>query len=118
MPNIKRQTHKFDATGKISGRLATQVAILLAGKNKVTYLPNVDGGDIVEVSNCAKLAFTGNKLVNKKYRRVSGYPGGLTETRLGALMAKNPQAVFKDIVRTMLPNNKLRPARLKRLILK
>ncbi|MFC1613157.1 uL13 family ribosomal protein, partial [Patescibacteria group bacterium] len=77
MKKIDRQTHKIDAENKISGRLATEIAILLMGKNKASYRPNLDAGEFVEVNNADKLKFTGNKMDQKKYYHYSGYQGGL-----------------------------------------
>ena len=115
---MERKTHIIDATDKAIGRLATQIATILRGKNKVTYRPHLDEGDRVEVINLAKVKITGKKLQQKKYYRVSQYPGGLKTTTLEELLAKNPGEALKKSVKQMLPNNKLRPGMLKRLIIK
>jgi large subunit ribosomal protein L13 len=115
---MQRNTHKIDATGQAYGRLASKIAILLRGKNKATYTPHIDEGDIVEVSNVDKMTYTGKKLIQKKYYRVSQYPGGLKSISLGAMNEKNPGEALGKAVKQMLPANKLRPGMLKRLIIK
>jgi len=115
---IKRQLHKLDATDMTVGRLATQIAVFLRGKNKPEFEPHIDNGDIVEVSNVDKLKFTGKKLEQKKYFRYSGYPGGLKETKLSDLAKNNPAEILRRAVREMLPDNRLRKNMLKRLIIK
>jgi large subunit ribosomal protein L13 len=115
---MERKLHIIDATDKAIGRLATQIATILRGKNKVTYRPHLDEGDCVQVINADKVKITGKKLVQKKYYRVSQYPGGLKTTTLEELMAKDPGAAIKKSVKQMLPNTKLRPGMLKRLIIK
>ncbi|OIO45506.1 MAG: 50S ribosomal protein L13 [Parcubacteria group bacterium CG1_02_37_51] len=118
MKNIERKFHKLDATGVSAGRLASTVAILLIGKNKVDYTPQYDLGDFVQISNIGKLKFTGNKLETKIYYRNTGYIGNLKSTKLSEYMATRPDFIFKKIVRNMLPDNRLRVARLKRLTFK
>lgn len=115
---MERKVHKIDATGQAPGRLATRIATLLRGKNKPTYRPHVDEGDIVEITNADKVKITGKKLIQKKYYRVSQYPGGLKATPLWALKEKNPGEIIKRAVKQMLPATKLRPGMLKRLIIK
>lgn len=112
---MDRQTHKIDASGKIAGRLASQIATLLQGKNKVDYKPNVDSGDIVEVSNVAAMKFSGKKLDTKVYYRNTGYPGGIRTKKVKDMMAEEPQEVLRKMVYLMLPDNKLRANRIKRL---
>ncbi len=115
---IKRNKHKIDAENKTVGRLASQIAVILRGKNKPEFEPHIDIGDIVEVININKLKFTGKKLEQKKYFRYSGYPGGIKETEMSVLYKKNPALIFKRAVKQMLPDNKLREGMLKRLIIK
>lgn len=105
----------IDASGQTLGRLSTQVAMLLMGKNKPSYTPNVVSGDIVIVINSAKIKVTGNKLTDKFYYRHSGYPGGLKEASLRELMQKNPNMVIEHAVAGMLPKNKLQAQMLKNL---
>lgn len=113
--NNHRQTHKIDAEGRVLGRLATEIAILLRGKNKVNFEPQVDRGDVVELRNADKIKFTGNKPDTKIYYRHTNYPGGLKETKLSKLFAENPEEVIKKAVWNMLPKNKLRSRFIKRL---
>jgi large subunit ribosomal protein L13 len=111
----KRETHTIDATGKILGRLATQISILLRGKHKKNFQPNKDMGDFVIVKNVDKIKFTGKKLENKKYYFHSGYLGGLKEIPLGKIFSKNPAKVLKMAVQRMMPKNKLTRQQIKRL---
>ena len=115
MNKIERKLHKIDATDKAVGRLATQIATYLRGKNKPEFIPNIDGGDIVEVSNLNKLKFTGKKLDQKTYYHYSGYPGGMKEKKMNKL---EPADVLRRAVRDMLPPVKFRQDMLKRLIVK
>jgi len=114
-PKINRKIHKIDAEGKVAGRLASELAILLMGKNKSSYAPNVDNGDFIEVSNVDKLKFTGKKLLQKKYYHYSGYQGGLKEKKLKDVFEKSPNIVLHKAVYNMLPKNKLRKNFIKRL---
>ncbi len=118
MKEIVRTKHIIDATAQSAGRLATQIAKLLMGKNKSVYIPNLDNGDFVIIENASKLKFTGLKLEQKKYRTHSQYPGGLKETLLRDAFAKSPSFVIRKTVYNMLPKNKLRPAMMKRLSVK
>lgn len=113
--NIERKIHNIDATDRILGRLATEIAVLLRGKHKVDFQPNQDRGDIVEVSNVDKLKFTGAKIDQKRYYRHSGYPGGLKEEKLSDLIKTNPERVLHNAVIHMLPDNRLRAEMIKRL---
>ena len=115
---MERKVHNIDATGKIAGRLASQVATILMGKRKINYAANIECGDIVEISNISAIRFTGNKLDSKLYYRHSQYPGSLKTTKLKDMMAKNPKKTFIQILHNMLPKNRLRPKMLKRLIIK
>lgn len=115
---INRDKHQIDACGRIAGRLASEVAILLMGKHKVSYQPHIDGGDFVEVANVDKLKFSGDKLEQKIYYRTSGYPGGIKETPLKKIFKEKPDELFIKIVRNMLPKNRLRKEMLKRLTFK
>ncbi len=118
MKKITRQNHTIDATDKVIGVMATEIATLLRGKNKVEFEPNLDCGDVVEVKNIDKVRFTGKKLDQKKYFSYSGYPGGLKEKKLGEVFKNNPGEVLKRSVREMLPPVKFRKEMLKRLIIK
>lgn len=97
----------IDATDVVLGRLATQIARKLMGKEKAQFSPHVLTGDTVIVLNASKIAVTGNKLVDKKYYRHSGYPGGIKEINLQDQLEKNPRAVIESAVKGMLPKNKL-----------
>jgi large subunit ribosomal protein L13 len=112
---MERKIHKIDAEGKAAGRLASQIAILLRGKHKVDWQPNIDSGDFVEVSNVVKMKFTGNKLENKIYYHHSRHPGGLRETQLKKMFAEKPEFVLWNAVYHMLPSNKLRDKMIKRM---
>ncbi|MFA6106463.1 MAG: 50S ribosomal protein L13 [Patescibacteria group bacterium] len=115
---IERKHYKIDAEGKSVGRLATQIALVLRGKNKPEYTPNIDAGDIVEVGNIARLKFTGKKLEQKKYFRYSGYPGGLKTVKMRDVMQNKPAEILVRAVREMLPPNRLRNGMMKRLIIR
>jgi len=112
---MERKTHTIDATGKVLGRLATQITILLRGKHKRDFQPNQDMGDFVIVKNIDKIRVTGRKMEEKKYFRYSGYPGGLKTVSFKELFAKDPFKVLKIAVFRMLPANKLRKIQIKRL---
>lgn len=118
MTNINRQLHKIDAEGKAVGRIATDIAIKLRGKNKPEFQPHLDCGDIVEVANIDKLKFTGKKLEQKTYYKYSGFPGGMKEKKMGDLNKTNPADILKRAVRDMLPPVKFRNDMLKRLIIR
>ena len=104
-----------DAEGQTLGRLATQIATVLRGKNKPEYTPHIDTGDFVIVVNAEKIVVTGDKLSQKKYRRHSGYPGGLRERTLAEMLARRPEEVIRKAVKGMLPRNKLARAQLRKL---
>jgi large subunit ribosomal protein L13 len=113
--DIERAWHVVDADGAVLGRLASQVATLLRGKHKPIYAPHVDTGDHVIVVNAAKLDITPRKLADKRYRRHSGYPGGLREESLEHLLARDPERVVRLAVRGMLPKGRLGRSMLKKL---
>ena len=104
---IKREWHLVDASGQILGRLATQIADLIRGKNKPYFSPHQDLGDYVVVINTDKIKVTGKKMKNKKYYHHSGYLGGLKTESLEEKMTKNSAALFKDAVWGMIPHNRL-----------
>jgi large subunit ribosomal protein L13 len=112
---MKRETHKIDAAGRILGRLAAEIVVLLRGKHKPDFAPNKDMGDFVAVKNAAKLKFTGRKFNQKKYFHHSGYLGGLKELPLKKLFERAPEEVLRKAVLGMLPKNKLRAKMIKRL---
>lgn len=96
-----------DAQGKTLGRAATQIAMMLMGKNKPTYTPHVDTGDYVIVVNADKIALTGKKLQDKKYYRHSKWMGSLKETSAGELLKKDPTKLIQFAVKGMLPKSRL-----------
>ncbi len=112
---IKRKWYLIDAKGQILGRLATRIARILMGKNKVSYTPHVDNGDFVVVINADKIKVTGKKMEKKIYYRHSGYMGNLKEISLKDMMAKHPERVITLAVKRMLPKNKTLKHRIKRL---
>ena len=104
---VTRQWHVIDATDVVLGRLASHTAVLLRGKHKPTFAPNVDGGDFVIVINADKVAIGPDKLRDKLAYRHSGYPGGLRKRTIGELMQKRPDRVVEKAIVGMLPKNKL-----------
>lgn len=112
---MNREIHKIDADGKVLGRLASEIAVLLRGKNKVNFQPNKDMGDIVEVVNYDKVKLTGKKLEEKKYYHHSGYIGGLKTTTAKKKLEQDPKFLLHNAVYHMLPTNKLRDSMIKRL---
>lgn len=112
---IKKSWHLVDAKGKILGRLASQIAKILMGKDKPYYSPHLDSGDFVVVINAAEVEISGRKRKQKLYRRHSGYPGGFRELTFTQLMKRDPREVIRQAVGGMLPKNKLRDRRLARL---
>jgi large subunit ribosomal protein L13 len=105
----------IDAKGQVLGRLATQVARLLIGKDKPQFTPYLDCGDHVVVINAESIKLTGNKIDQKIYRHHSGYPGGLKEIPIKRLLQTRPEEVLREAVLGMLPKNKLRARRAKKL---
>lgn len=112
---IKREWWTIDASSMPLGKLAVVIADKLMGKSKVTYTPHIDNGDYVVVTNAKNLVVTGNKMVDKKYFRHSGFPGGLTELKLEEVIEKKPEVAIREAVKGMLPKNKLTADRLSRL---
>ena len=113
--DIERQWHVMDASGKVLGRLATQIASLLMGKHKPLFSRNMDVGDFVVIVNADKVRVTGNKAKQKLYYRHSGYPGGLKSISLEKMMQTHPTRVVEYAVKGMLPQNRLRARMMKRL---
>ena len=113
---VERRWVLIDAeTAPTLGRLATEIATYLTGKNKVTYTPHTDGGDYVVVINAEKVKVTGNKEEDKMYYRHSGFPGGLKEVSLKEVRVKDASMIIEKAVKGMLPKNKLQEERMKRL---
>ena len=112
---IERKWRLFDAEGKVLGRLATEIADTLRGKNKPTFTPHIDTGDFVVVVNAEKIKLTGNKLDDKVYYHHTGYPGGIKGITAGKLLEKKPEQVLIEAVKGMLPKNKLQKVFLTKL---
>jgi len=117
MPEIKRETVTIDASGKVVGRLATQIAKILVGKDKPTYVPHIDAGAIVKVLNADKLVLTGKKMEQKVHFRSSNRPSGIKRIPMTKLMQENPGEILVHAVKYMLPKNRTQKERLKRLII-
>ena len=112
---VQRDWIVIDATDVVLGRLASHAAAILRGKHKPTFAPHVDTGDFVVIVNADKVALTGQKLLQKKAYRHSGYPGGLTATSYVELLEKNPVRAVEKAVRGMLPKNTLGRQQLSKL---
>jgi large subunit ribosomal protein L13 len=111
----ERKWYVLDAAGKPLGRTAATAAMLLRGKHKTTFTPNVDGGDFVIIINAGKAILTGKKLEQKYYRRHSGWIGGLKEIQYSNLMADRPELAMELAVKGMLPKNSIGRASATRL---
>lgn len=112
---IERKWYIIDAENKPLGRVATQAALILRGKHKPTYTPNLDTGDHVIIINCSKVVLTGKKLDQKIYRHHSGYIGGMKEISARQLLNKDPEQMMMRAVKGMLPHNSLGRQQLKKL---
>jgi len=104
--DLTHDWYVIDATDVVLGRLATQAAILLRGKNKPTYAPHADSGNHVIILNADKIALTGNKMGKELYSH-SGRPGGLRRDSYAELLEKNPERIIKNAVKGMLPKNSI-----------
>ena len=104
---IEKNWHLIDASDKVLGRLATEIATILRGKKKPIFTPHMDAGDYVVVVNAEKVVLTGNKLEKKTYYRHSGYVGGLKETTAKEMLEKKPENLIKFAVKGMLPKTSL-----------
>ena len=112
---VERKWYVVDAEGRTLGRLATEIATILRGKNKPQYTPHVDTGDFVVVVNAEKVVVTGRKAEQKVYRRHSGYPGGLKETSYERMMERRPTEILRRAVKGMMPKNRLARQQLRKL---
>ena len=112
---IERQWYVVDATGHTLGRLASEIASILRGKNKPTFTPHIDTGDYVVVVNADKIKVTGKKMDQKIYYNYSGYVGGLKETTLKEKLAKKPEDVLYLAIKGMLPKGPLGRQMIKKL---
>jgi large subunit ribosomal protein L13 len=115
LADIKRKSHKIDASGEVLGRLATRIASLLIGKHKAAFERHMDFGDFVVVTNAREVVVTGKKAEQKMYYRHSQYPGGLKSINYARMMQTHPDRIIEHAVKGMLPQNKLRARMLKRL---
>ena len=113
--DVRHDWFVVDASGLVLGRLATRVARILSGKHRVNYVPYLDMGDFVVVTNAEKIKLTGTKLDVKMYRRHTGYPGGLKSVGAREQQAKHPERIIEDAVRGMLPKSKMGRKQLKKL---
>jgi large subunit ribosomal protein L13 len=113
--DIQRVWHVIDAEDIVLGRLAVETATLLRGKHKAMYAPHMDVGDFVIIVNAEKVHLSGDKRTTKLAYRHSGYPGGLSSTPIGEILAKDPRKAVEKAVWGMLPKNKLSRAQLKKL---
>lgn len=108
LKDVKKNWYVVDCTDQIIGRVASEVAKILQGKNKPNYAPNLDNGDHVILINTSKIKWTGKKASQKLYRKHTGHLGGLKEKTLDWMMAKNPNVVLEEAVYSMLPKNRMR----------
>lgn len=113
--SVERRWYVVDAEGMVLGRLASQVAAILRGKNKPIYTPHVDTGDHVIIVNAEKVVLTGRKLDQKLYRHHTGYPGGLKETTYREMLNKKPEFTVYEAIRRMMPKGPLGRAMLKKV---
>ncbi|MGA2910336.1 MAG: 50S ribosomal protein L13 [Candidatus Microgenomates bacterium] len=113
--DIKREWHLVDANDQILGRLSTKIAGLLMGKGKATFSRHMDSGDNVVVINADKIMVTGRKASKKVYITHSGYPGGFKAKKYSILMEKDPGKIIEHAVAGMIPDNRLKDARMLRL---
>jgi len=113
--DITRAWYVVDASDKVLGRLATEIATRLRGKHKPIFTPHMDTGDFIVVTNVEKIRVTGNKMEGKLYHRHSGYPGGITTRTFGEMQARFPGRVLEKAVKGMLPKGPLGYAMIKKL---
>ena len=112
---VKRDWFVVDASDKVLGRLAAEIALRLRGKHKPEFTPHVDTGDYIVVVNASKMVVTGNKDLDKKYYRHTGYPGGIYETTFGKMQERFPGRALEKAVKGMLPKGPLGYAMIKKM---
>ena len=112
---IEKKWYVVDATDLVLGRMSTEVAKILTGKNKVSYTPQEDNGDFVIIINCEKVALTGNKLKNKMYYNHSGFIGGMRKRNAATMIKDYPEEMVRRSIWGMLPHNKLGRKQIKKL---
>lgn len=115
---VVRSTHELDADNQVLGRLASQISTFLMGKHKATYSAHMDSGDFVVVTNVEKIAVTRGKELKKVYHSHSGFPGGFREIKYMQYKTEQPKKILELAVYNMLPGNRLRDARMRRLTFK
>lgn len=115
--DAKPKWRLIDAQGQVLGRLATEIATILRGKDKPMYTPHTLGGDYIVIINAEKIVLTGNKLKNKEYIRYSGWIGGKKTETAEEIMKKHPDRIIELAVKRMLPRNKLNDAVMRRLLI-
>ena len=113
--DVRREWFVVDAADQVLGRLATRVARVLSGQHRRNFVPYLDMGDFVVVTNAEKIRMTGSKLDAKVYRRHTGYPGGLRSVGARDLQARYPERIIEEAVRGMLPKSKLGRKQIKKL---
>lgn len=113
--SVQRKWHVVDGTNQTVGRMCSKIAAVLRGKNKAYYTPHVDCGDYVIIINAEKIKFTGNKMDEKEYQTVSGYPGGQKIEIARDLLKRRPEALLERAVKGMLPKNRLGRKMIKKL---
>ena len=113
--DIRHDWYVVDATNQVLGRLATRIAWVLGGKHRAGFVPYLDTGDFVIVTNADKVRLTGRKLDEKLYRRHTGYPGGLREVRAREVQARHPERMIEDAVKGMLPKSRLGRKQIRKL---
>jgi len=112
---LDQKWYLVNADGKVLGRLSTELAKILRGKNKPTYTPHLDTGDFVIVVNAGKVSLTGKKMKDKVYYHHTGYPGGIKETNAEKLLARKPTEMIRMAVKGMLPKTSLGRQMLRKL---
>lgn len=113
--DVRHEWYVVDATNQVLGRLATRVARVLAGKHRAGFVPYLDTGDFVIVTNADKVRLTGQKLDEKLYRHHTGFPGGLRESRAREVQSKHPERLIEEAVRGMLPKSRLGRRQIRKL---
>lgn len=114
---MERDVYNVDASGQVLGRMATDIAMHLMGKHKPSFESHIDAGDLVVVTNIKDVKISGNKVEQKVYYHHTGHPGGIKTTKMRDLMEDKPEEVLHRAVSRMLPKNKHRTERLKRLLI-
>ncbi|MDD5489971.1 MAG: 50S ribosomal protein L13 [Candidatus Moranbacteria bacterium] len=112
----QRKYYLFDCEKEYLGRLATRAAYVLQGKQKADYTAHIDSGDFAVFVNAANIRFSGKKMENKVYHSFSGYPGGISSKKAADILKANPKKIIQEAIYGMLPKNKLRAKRMKRIL--